>query len=63
MKIQSSYKTEGKVLAVPVQVWCGSYRCLAYKDADDQWRDYHNGAPLPEPVRIVEPWNPLNCHA
>ena len=40
--------------AVPVHVQCGSFRCLAYRDKDGKWVDYHSREPLLGPVKIVE---------
>lgn len=40
-------------LAVPVQVQCEEYRCLAYRDREGTWINYHNGEPLKGSVRVV----------
>ena len=40
--------------AEPVQVWCDTYRCLAYMDDKGRWFDYYKGTPLTGTVRIVE---------
>lgn len=40
--------------AVPVQVKCGDFRCLAFKDKNGVWRDYFRGTPLPESVIVME---------
>ena len=49
-------REDGKLLvhAVPVQVQCDGYRCLAYRDQDGRWINYHNGAPIEGTVRPVE---------
>jgi hypothetical protein len=41
-------------LTVPVQVQCEGFRCLAYRNENGEWVDYHNGQLLKGPVRIVE---------
>jgi len=41
-------------LAVPVQVQCEGYRCLAYRDKEGHWINYHNGQPLKGTVKVVE---------
>ncbi|HWC58414.1 MAG TPA: hypothetical protein VHC44_01875 [Verrucomicrobiae bacterium] len=40
--------------AVPVQVQCEGYRCLAYRDKNGTWINYHNGQPLKGTVKLVE---------
>jgi len=40
--------------AVPVQVQCEGYRCLAYRDRAGTWVNYHNGEPLKGAVKVVE---------
>jgi len=40
--------------AVPVQVQCENFRCLAFQDKDGRWLDYHNGKLLTGRVHIVE---------
>lgn len=39
---------------IPVQVQCDGFRCLAYKDVRDVWRDFRTGQPLGENVRPVD---------
>jgi len=51
---RSDDKGKGKVLAVPVQVSCSGYRCLAYKDKDGVWLDYFRGSPLSGSVQVVD---------
>jgi hypothetical protein len=41
-------------LAVPVHVQCDGFRCLAYRDKNGQWINYHNDEPLTGEVRVVE---------
>lgn len=41
-------------LAVPVQVQCEGYRCLAYRDKKGNWLNYHSGEPLKGTVKVVE---------
>jgi hypothetical protein len=40
--------------AVPVQVQGVGFRCLAYRDQNGAWIDYHSGAPLMGEVKVVE---------
>ncbi len=40
--------------AVPVQVQCEGYRCLAYRDKEGNWINYHNGQPLKGTVKLVQ---------
>ena len=40
--------------AVPVHVQGEGFRCLAYRDEDGHWINYHNGEPLKGNVRVVE---------
>ncbi len=48
-------RDKGLPLAVPVQVQCDGFRCLAYRDSAGNWVDFHNGKPLDGKVRIVPP--------
>ena len=41
-------------MAVPVQVQCESFRCLAYRNETGAWVNYHSGELLKGPVRIIE---------
>ena len=41
-------------LAVPVQVQCEGFRCLAYRDKHGTWINYTSGEPLKGAVRVVE---------
>ena len=41
-------------LAVPVQVQGEGFRCLAYRDRNGTWVDYHDGHPLKGSVKIVD---------
>jgi len=41
-------------LAIPVQVQCKGFRCLAYRDQTGTWIDYHTGKPLTGEVRPIE---------
>lgn len=41
-------------LAVPVPVQCEGFRCLAYRNKEGKWLNYHSGKPLPGNVRVVE---------
>jgi hypothetical protein len=52
----SVQKAAGKHLppAVPVQVQCDGYRCLAYRDKAGNWINYHSGERLHGEVRIIE---------
>jgi len=38
----------------PVQVQCEGFRCMAYKDENGHWIDYHSGKPLGGKIRAVE---------
>jgi hypothetical protein len=40
--------------AVPVQVQCEGFRCLAYQDQTGAWVDYHTGKTLIGDVRLIE---------
>jgi hypothetical protein len=40
--------------AVPVLVQGEGFRCLAYRDRNGVWLDYHNGGLLKGAVKIVE---------
>ena len=40
-------------LAVPVHVQCGGYRCLAYRDRQGNWINYHTDERIEGPVRII----------
>ena len=40
--------------AVPVQVQGEGFRCLAYRDENGVWIDYHSGEPLQGEVKVVE---------
>ena len=42
-------------LAVPVQVQCEGFRCLAYRDPEGKWIDYCSGKPLTGKVQLIEP--------
>jgi len=42
------------VLAVPVHVQCEGFRCLAYRDKDGTWINYHSGEPIQGPVGVIE---------
>jgi len=33
-------------VAIPVQVQCDAFRCLAYRDEQGRWIDFHTGQPL-----------------
>ena len=41
-------------LAVPVQVQCEGFRCLAYYDENGKWLDFHTDKPLVDEVRLIE---------
>jgi hypothetical protein len=41
-------------LAVPVQVQCEGFRCLAYRDKNGTWINYHSGEPIKGTVRLIE---------
>jgi hypothetical protein len=41
-------------LALPVQVQCDGFRCLAYRDKDGAWVNYHSGELLKGAVRVIE---------
>jgi hypothetical protein len=43
-----------KLFACPVQVQCGAFRCLAFKDAEGNWVDFHTGKRLTGDVRVVD---------
>jgi hypothetical protein len=51
---QSQKADKRPSMAVPVQVQCEGYRCLAYRNESGAWVDYHNGQLLKGPIRIVE---------
>ena len=36
-----------------VLVRCPGFRCLAYKDADGNWRDSHHGEILPNVIEVL----------
>lgn len=38
----------------PVQVQCEKFRCLAFRDKEGRWCDYHNGKLLTGQVHIVD---------
>ena len=40
--------------AVPVLVQGEGFRCLAYRDRNGLWVDYHNGRRLKGDVKIIE---------
>ena len=40
--------------AVPVQVQGEGFRCLAYRDKNGHWVDFHSGEPLHGEVKVVE---------
>jgi hypothetical protein len=48
--VQKAERTQ----AVPVHVQCDGFRCLAYRDKNGVWVDYHNGKPLTGTVKVVE---------
>jgi hypothetical protein len=41
-------------LAVPVQVQCDGFRCLAYRDQNNKWVDFHTGKLLEGSLRLIE---------
>ena len=42
-------------LAAAVQVQCEGFRCLAYRDYEGRWIDFHTGEPLVGTVTLVPP--------
>lgn len=40
--------------AVPVQIQCDSFRCLAYRDKEGNWVDFHTGKLIVGTIRVVE---------
>jgi hypothetical protein len=61
MSLDTPYYTPSKNFfppsLVPIQVRCEQcfgFRCLAYQDAEDIWRDFKTGAPLIGKVEPVE---------
>ena len=59
MAVQSKYQSVAQrdttlPPAVPVQVQCEGFRCLAYRDQTGAWVDYHTGKPLVGEVRLIE---------
>jgi hypothetical protein len=42
-----------KLMAVPVWVQCVGYRCLAYRDREGLWRNFHTHEFLPGVVGLV----------
>jgi len=40
--------------AVPVQVQGEGFRCLAYRNENGDWIDYHSGERLEGEVKVVE---------
>ncbi len=42
-------------LAAAVQVQCEGFRCLAYRDHDGKWIDFHTGEVLAGTVTVVQP--------
>jgi len=52
----SPHKNElrGDTRATPVQVQCLNFRCLAFRDKEGRWLDYHNGKFLTGDVHIVD---------
>ena len=34
-------------------VQCEGFRCLARREADNRWRDYHTGKELPKVIRVI----------
>jgi hypothetical protein len=41
--------------AAAVQVQCEGFRCLAYRDHEGRWIDFHTGKPLVGTVTVVPP--------
>jgi hypothetical protein len=41
-------------LAVPVNVQCEGFRCLAYRDEKGNWINYHSGELILGSVRVIE---------
>jgi hypothetical protein len=41
-------------LSVPVHVQCEDFRCLAYRDQDGTWINYHSGEALKGTVRVID---------
>jgi hypothetical protein len=41
-------------LAVPVQVQCDGFRCLAYRNLNGKWVDYYTGKLLEGSVHLIE---------
>ena len=40
--------------AVPVLIQGEGYRCLAYRDRNGVWLNYHSGDPLKGAVKIID---------
>jgi len=53
-KSSDAQKEETSPTVVPVQVQCEGFRCLAYRDKDGTWKDFHTGKTLVGNVRVIE---------
>jgi hypothetical protein len=51
---KTSVPQTDQTLPIAVQVQCDGFRCLAYRDKDGTWKDFHTGKTLTGNVRIIE---------
>ena len=50
----SGQQKKDRSFAIPVQVQCDGFRCLAHRDEQGRWIDFHTGQPLKGDVEQVE---------
>jgi hypothetical protein len=52
--LDNGIDTKGAAKAVPVQIQCEGFRCLAYRNHNGVWVDYHSGRSIIGSVRVIE---------